>query len=69
VTERRISLLIGVVIGVVFVLLFGNYNMFYSMLGNEIHPLMEILAFVGFLSVLVFGFALIIDAYKNVRKQ
>jgi hypothetical protein len=68
VMERRISLLIGVIAGVVFVLLFGNYNMFYSLLGNRIQSFMVTLAFVGFLSVLVFGFALIMDAYKNLRK-
>lgn len=62
--ERKVSILFGFIIGIVFMLLPINREIFEGFSGI-VNGLLYI---IGFLCVVIFGGALIYDAFRNLRK-
>ncbi|RXT03802.1 hypothetical protein [Ammoniphilus sp. CFH 90114] len=66
--DRRISLLLGVLVGMAFIFLYGYSSRFEGLFESFTSLIMTFLLLVGFLSVVVFGFALLLEALRHLRK-
>jgi len=63
--ERRVSILFGFVVGIVFTLLPVNREIFEGFQG----VVEGLLYIIGFLCVVIFGGALIYDAFRNLKSN
>jgi formate/nitrite transporter FocA (FNT family) len=66
--DRKISLFLGFLVGIGFILLYGKYRSLEGIFESFTSLIMTFLLLVGFISVVVFGFTLLIDAFRNIRK-
>jgi hypothetical protein len=66
--DRKISLFLGFLVGMGFIFLYGKYRSFEGIFESFTSLIMTFLLLAGFISVVVFGFILMIDAFRNIRK-
>jgi uncharacterized membrane protein YbhN (UPF0104 family) len=65
---RKISLFLGFLVGMGFISLSIQYRSYVSIFEGFTSFITSLLLLVGFISAVVFGVTLLIDAYRNIRK-